>query len=181
MTTRTEGGAATGTAGGPDHAHGDTRDRAHGDTRDRAHVHADGHRAHGDTRDHVHVHADGHRTDHTHVHGPTHDHGPLESYDHVQGGAPVLDIGGDIGALVVTTEVWAAGTELHLRSEHEPPIAVHTGVWNRRLGDGTVPAAVFMELVEGTYAVLDASGDVERKVTVKGGELAQIDLRSLPS
>jgi hypothetical protein len=120
---------------------------------------------------HAHVHGDGHG----------HGHGPLESYDHVQGGAPVIDIGGDIGALVATVDPETVGTELHLLSEHDPPVAVHTGVWNRRLGSTTVTAAVFAELVEGRYRVLDDAGRPVRTVTITGGELAQVDLRRSPT
>jgi hypothetical protein len=102
---------------------------------------------------------------------------PLESYDHVQGGAPVLDIGGDIGAMVAVTDIDALGTELHLRSEHEPPLRVHTGVWERRLGTEKVAAAVFSELIEGIYWVLDEHGKPVRRVRITGGELTHIDLR----
>ena len=112
------------------------------------------------THDHAHPHP--------HPHGP--DHGP------VRGGPPVLDIGGDIGALVATMTSETAGLELHLRSEHHPPVSVHTGVWDRHLGDRTVTAAVFCELVEGTYWVLDAAGTQIRRVEITGGELATIDL-----
>ncbi len=76
----------------------------------------------------------------------------------VRGGPPVLDIGGEIGAMVVLMEPATAGSELHLRSEHEPPIAVHTGVWTRPHGAATVTAAVYPELVAGRYWVLDAAG-----------------------
>lgn len=100
-----------------------------------------------------------------------------ESYGHVRGGPSVLDIGGDIGALVATMDHDATGTELHLRSEHHPPIGVHTGVWQRSQGEKVVTAAVFAELVEGTYWVLDHTGAAIHRVEVRGGELASIDLR----
>jgi hypothetical protein len=95
----------------------------------------------------------------------------------VRGGPPVLDIGGDIGAMVVLMDPATAGTELHLRSEHEPPIAVHTGVWTRPNGAAMVTAAVFAELVAGNYWVLDADGHDVRPVVIDGGELTEIDLR----
>ena len=60
--------------------------------------------------------------------------------------------------MVVTLDRSALGTELHLRSELEPTKDVHTGVWERDLGGGTVTAAVFAELVEGAYEVLDPHG-----------------------
>jgi hypothetical protein len=120
-----------------------------------------------------------HAHDHPHPHAHGHDHGSLESYDHVRGGPPVLDIGGDIGAMVATMTPETAGLELHLRSEHHPPVSVHTGVWERHLGDRIVTAAVFCELVEGTYWVLDATGADVHPVEITGGELATIDLRHL--
>lgn len=71
----------------------------------------------------------------------------------------------------------ALGTELHLRPEHEPHRTVHTGVWERDQGGKTVIAAVFAELVEGTYQVLDRDGAAVRRVEIEGGKVATIDLR----
>ena len=90
--------------------------------------------------------------------GHDHPHGPLESITHVHGGAPVLDIGGDVGALNVVLDDGAAGGELYLRSD-DPAFSIHTGVWTRHLGGGHVTTALFCQLVEGTYWVLDADGD----------------------
>jgi hypothetical protein len=129
----------------------------------------------------VHTHADGTRH-HDHDAHDAHDsHAPVvhSVVNHtVRGGPPVLDIGGDIGAMVVLMEPATAGSELHLRSEHEPPIAVHTGVWSRPHGAATVTAAVYPELVAGRYWVLDAAGHDVRPVVITGGELTEIDLRA---
>jgi hypothetical protein len=114
------------------------------------------------------------RFDHQHEHP----HPPArESYAHVQGGPTVLDIGGDIGALVATVDDDAVGTELHLRSATSPQLDIHTGVWRRGTGTDAVTAAVFCELTEGAYWVLDAAGAATQRVTVRGGALASIDLR----
>ena len=59
----------------------------------------------------------------------------------------MLDIGGDIGAMVATMDPDAEGTELHLRSGHDPPMPPHTGVGRRLLGEEAVTAAVFAELL----------------------------------
>ena len=88
-----------------------------------------------------------------------------------------MNIGGDIGAMVATMDAAALGTELHLQSEHEPPIDVHTGVWARDHADGTVVAAVFAELLEGTYRVLDSDGRPTQRVEVEGGRVTTVDLR----
>jgi len=117
-------------------------------------------------------------THHRHgSHPPTHPDSTVEPNHHVRGGPPVLDIGGDIGALVATMPTEAAGTELHLRSDHHPPISIHTGVWHRDLGPNEVTAAVFVELPAGNYWVLDEAGRDVRPVQITGGELATIDLR----
>ena len=110
-------------------------------------------------------------------HEQGHDHGHLEGY-HVHGGAPALDIGGDIGAMVVTMDRAALGTELHLRSEQDPSKDVHTGVWERHHGSETVVAALFAELVEGRYDVLDRDGASVRRVAIEGGKVTTIDLRT---
>ena len=99
-----------------------------------------------------------------------------EQYPHVRGGPAVLDIGGDIGALVVTMRPEDQGRELHLRSDHEPPVAVHTGVWARRSPSGETTTAIFGELRAGGYGVLDESGEVVRRVPVRGGEITVVDL-----
>ena len=112
-----------------------------------------------------------------HHHHPHGDHEPGEAYAHVQGGPTVLDIGGEIGALIVTLSPAAEGTELHLRSTHERPIRVHTGVWRRGFGERVSTTAVFAELVEGSYWVLDSRGTDLRQVEIRGGALTSIDLR----
>ena len=131
----------------------------------------------------MHTHADGTRHHDHHIqHG--HDrHAPVvhspkshNTVNHtVRGGPPVLDIGGDIGAMVVLMDPATAGTELHLRSEHQP--AVHTGVWSRAHGTAMITVAVFPELVAGKYCVLDGEGNDVRPVVISGGELTEIDLR----
>jgi hypothetical protein len=80
--------------------------------------------------------------------------------------------------MVATMDRSALGTELHLRSEHEPPLDVHTGVWERHQGSETVIAAVFAELAEGWYQVLDQDGSTIRRVEVEGGRVTTIDLRN---
>jgi hypothetical protein len=121
------------------------------------------------TAHHPHPHPAGH--DHHRQHAP-------ESYPHVRGGPTVLVIGGDVGALIAMMDPDTAGTELHLRSEHQPPIDIHTGVWHRGSGDDEATTAVFAELLEGTYWVLDPDGSARQQVRIRGGELARIDLRN---
>ncbi len=97
--------------------------------------------------------------------------------DHfVGGGAAVLDIGGDVGALLALMDADAEGTELHVRATGSTA-TVHTGVWSRHQGNEHVTAALFCALSEGTYWVLEDDGRDRIAVTVRGGELAELDLR----
>ena len=90
----------------------------------------------------------------------------------------MLDIGGDIGALVATMPPTAVGTELYLRPIHDPATTVHTGVWERVQAGPVVTVALFPELREGTYHLLNEHGAAVHSVEIVGGEVATIDLRS---
>ena len=116
---------------------------------------------------HTHHH-DHHEHEHEHEH-----HRPLEQITHVHGGPPVLDIGGDVGALVVLTDWDRVGSELFLHRVADGT-EIHTGVWARQLGTDVVPAAVFCEVVQGTYRIVGVDSD---DVTVHGGEVTDIDAR----
>lgn len=124
--------------------------------------------------DHQHHHP--HDDQHDHQHGHPHAEQAVETYPHVRGGPQVLDIGGDIGALEAKMKPGTAGTELFLRSEHVPPVDVHAGVWHRSRAENPLTTAVFAELVEGAYWVLDDTGAAVTRVVVRGGELSRIDL-----
>ncbi len=102
---------------------------------------------------------------------------------HAGQGSVLLDIGGDIGALVVTMPDAMIGDEVEIRqvgstahghhhdgSEHPPHVAV---VERPVAGGGTVPSLVFPELVEGSYE-LSLKGTRDRVLTVEvdGGRVA---------
>ena len=83
-----------------------------------------------------------------------------EHHDHAAAGnAAVLDIGDDVGALLAFMDERAEGTELFVRRSGSTH-TVHTGVWTRHQDGGHVTAALFCELVEGTYWVLEDDGTV---------------------
>ena len=97
----------------------------------------------------------GHGHDHPHDHGHTHDENP-----HAGEGTVLLDIGGEIGALVVIMPASMLGEEVEIRPtgsewhDHLPHVAVidRPGLHARQ------PSLVFPEVVEGTY-------DLSRKGT----------------
>jgi hypothetical protein len=106
------------------------------------------------------------------------DHGHSHSHEnpHAGQGSVLLDIGGDIGALVVTMPASMLGEEIEVVpgldsvGHHRP----HVAVVPRPLGDATVPSLVFPELVEGSYALVPkGTDDVHLQVAVRGGVVTE--------
>lgn len=101
--------------------------------------------------------------------------------------APVLDIGGEVGALVVYLADQTPTGELEACPAGEPGARFHTGVHQRsitagpsgrgRQRDGWAWTAVFPEITEGHYELLDAAGRPMADVTVAGGHVQELDLR----
>jgi hypothetical protein len=109
-------------------------------------------------------------------------------------GAVLLDIGDDIGALVVTMPAAMVDSEVEIRPvgavhrhshggpshdhahdhAHEGGHLAHVAVVARPVVDGTVPSLVFGELAAGRYDLFckGRPDDVELTVDVEGGAVA---------
>jgi hypothetical protein len=115
-------------------------------------------------------------TGHAHPHGRPHPHGHHHAAP--AGAAAVLDIGGDVGALIVHLDPARAGSELFVRPAGQRHAkTTHTGVWTRRAGGHEVTVAVFAELHAGDYDILDAGGGAVCTVRVAGGEVTELARR----
>jgi hypothetical protein len=106
-------------------------------------------------------------------------------------GAVVLDIGGDVGALIVTMPEGMAGVEVeirpwgaqgHLDEQHDHHHShghahhPHVAVVNRPVENGRVPSLVFPELVEGRYELYEKNtDDVRLTVDICGSEVTTAD------
>jgi hypothetical protein len=102
-------------------------------------------------------------------------------------GAVLLDIGGDVGALVVTMPSSTVGLEVEIRPldrhdhRHTPGSAhdhggghlAHVAVVSRPVGDRRVPSIVFGDLVEGRYELFEKGRPdaVRLRVHVVGGHV----------
>lgn len=93
------------------------------------------------------------------------------------GPASVLDIGGEVGAMVVYLATDTPSGELEACPRDEPEARFHTGVHHRPVDDGSAWVAVFPEVAEGSYYLLDADRLPLASVTVTGGQLEVLDLR----
>lgn len=115
-----------------------------------------------------------HHTHHTHsaTLAPT-----SESSD--VGVSSLLDIGDEVGALVVYLPGDTPSGELEACPAGRPDEHFHTGVHPRPLGDGaSLHVAVFPQVAQGSYQVLDDAGIPVALVQVTGGHVAEVDLRS---
>ena len=92
---------------------------------------------------------------------------------HAGQGAVLLDIGGDVGALVVTMPAAMVGEEVEVLDRHarSPATTARTSPSCRgRSPAALVPSLVFRELVEGSYALVPkGTDDVRLRVDVRGG------------
>ena len=90
-------------------------------------------------------------------------------------GCVLLDIGDDVGAVVVAMPASMEGEEVEIRPDPEPAGHVHhphVAVVNRPVEGGRLPSLVFPEVREGTYGLYEKHGSVRRLiVTVAGGQV----------
>jgi hypothetical protein len=113
----------------------------------------------------------------------------MEDNSHAGQGPVMLDIGGDIGALVLAMPAELVGQEVearpvdgaalasHLAHQHaDHHHLTHVGVVARPTPEGTSYTAVFGELLDGTYEFyLRPQGPVRVTATVRGGEVTSTD------
>ena len=89
----------------------------------------------------------------------------------------VLDIGRDIGALVIYTGPELHGREVEVSLQEPDAKRVHTAIHERRLRDRTIYAGVIPTLPAGDYDVWGDGLDPVRTVTIAGGHVSEVDLR----
>jgi hypothetical protein len=89
----------------------------------------------------------------------------------------VLDIGGDMGALVIYTKPELHGREIEVSPCGSAATRTHVQVLERRIKDRPAFAAVFPGLRAGDYDIWDDAADRNDPVTIVGGRVATVDWR----
>src|SRR5437773_8995156 len=84
----------------------------------------------------------------------------------------VLDIGEDIGALVIYTGQEMLGKEIEVSPKSNQAQKIHTAVLERKINERTLFAALFLELPEGDYITLTTPSS---EITIIGGQVAELD------
>ncbi|MDQ6661872.1 MAG: hypothetical protein M3Z24_13030 [Chloroflexota bacterium] len=88
----------------------------------------------------------------------------------------VLDIGDDIGALIIYTNENLRGIQIDVSPQGNVSAKrIHTDVLERRIGERPVFAAVFAALPEGNYITWS---DPAIAFTIIGGQIAELDWRT---
>jgi hypothetical protein len=88
-------------------------------------------------------------------------------------GSVVLDIGGDIGALVLCVPPGLDGQEIDLEPIDGSLPHTHSSVRERRLASGSSYAAVYPTLKAGTYFIAGS----DQQVTIVGGRVVELDYK----
>jgi hypothetical protein len=102
---------------------------------------------------------------------------PEVTREHREDETLVLDIGGDIGALILVTDPAWIGEEVDVtpagapRSHH-----VHTVIRRRRAGTSDIAVGVYPELPAGDYTVWGLDGTLAGEVTIRGGQVSELSL-----
>ncbi|MGC4112856.1 MAG: hypothetical protein QM747_21040 [Nocardioides sp.] len=114
----------------------------------------------------------GHEHDHEHGHSHS-DENPWAGQ-----GAVMLDIGGDVGALVVSMPESALGQEVEIRREGSADHhhLAHVAVVPRPVADGHVPSLVYEQLAAGRYELFEKGrpDQVALRVGVVGGSVTAV-------
>ncbi len=84
-------------------------------------------------------------------------------------GSVVLDIGGDVGALIIITPARMAGEEIHVSPRQDPQGRTHALVRERRAGQASCHAAVYPALRAGDYTIWRDTGNPAGTVRIDGG------------
>ena len=106
-------------------------------------------------------------------------HSHHQAHDgHDAGGSGVmLDIGGDVGALVVVLGEHPHVDELDIQPVGEPAGRFHTGVHLREVAGVPVRTAVYPAVRAGTYELLDGDGRAFHTLAAVGGHVITADIR----
>jgi hypothetical protein len=122
-----------------------------------------------------------HSHDQSDDHMHSHDHSDAaENYAARRHPEPVvLDIGGDLGALIVHTDAGMVGVEVEISATGRDGVRSHKDVLEREIEGRPAHTAVFDKLREGSYTLWVDDVARARAVVVAGGVVAEVDWRSV--
>lgn len=101
-----------------------------------------------------------------------------EKHDmHVRTEQVVLDIGGEIGALILYTKPEANGEEIEISPHNGHGHRSHNQVHERNFNGNVCFAAIYPELHAGEYDLWGEGPTPVERVTIVGGRVTEVDWR----
>ena len=86
----------------------------------------------------------------------------------------VLDIGADIGALIIHADPDLSEVEIEISPGHDPATPrTHNVVHARHGRQGTAHSAVFPSVPAGDYTIWRPGGGPKARITVHGGQITE--------
>jgi hypothetical protein len=119
--------------------------------------------------------AEVHEHPHAHAHPHPHPHAVEPQNASAGQSSPVLDLGAGYGALILYTPPELLGAEIEISPLVDLQNRTHVAVLERQVGSRTLYAALYGDLPEGTYRLWDDAPDREHVVTIRGGEVTELD------
>jgi hypothetical protein len=119
---------------------------------------------------------------HSHGHGHTHSH-ETGGENHAARRHPeqvVLDIGGDIGALILHTPAEMLGVEVEISASGQDDRRSHKDVLEREINGRPAYTAVFDNMRAGSYTLWIDDVACARDVVVSGGAVSELDWSARP-
>ena len=118
---------------------------------------------------------------HPHTHPHEHSHDVIDPEAAQLGpsdpGSVMLDIGGDIGSIMILAPESMHGDEIEVSPVGDDRTRTHIAIRERRAPSGSQWAGIFPGLPQGEYTVWNLDGTPAERVTVVGGEIATVDWR----
>jgi hypothetical protein len=96
----------------------------------------------------------------------------------VHSGEVVLDIGDDMGGLIVYTDSDLRGQEIEVFPSTDPTRLTHTDVQERVFQGRTIYTAVFTPLVTGGYSIARPKERAGEAIAIEPGRVTEIDWRA---
>jgi len=104
-----------------------------------------------------------------------HDHHTLDAS---AAGSVLLDIGADVGALVLSVAAKEAGREIEISPSGTEAKRTHAAVRERIVEDGSIFCIVYAGLVAGEYTIWSDASTPAGTVIVTGGTVTELDWTS---
>lgn len=114
----------------------------------------------------------------SHDHPQPHPHDHHADYHRPQTEPVVLEIGAELGALVVYTGAELLHTEIEISPADDDADRSHKDVLERVLPGRSIYVAVFDRVREGSYTLWHDGVARSRDVEIQGGRVAELDWRT---